>query len=44
MARVMRSVIVDFVRAKIADKRGGQQVHVPLDRAMNDMLAAAEAE
>ncbi len=44
MARVMRSVIVDFVRAKAADKRGGQQVHVPLDTELGDILPAADAE
>jgi len=44
MARVMRSVIVDFVRAKAADKRGGQQAHVPLDTELSELLPAADAE
>jgi RNA polymerase sigma factor (TIGR02999 family) len=30
-ARVMRSVVVDFVRENAARRRGGQDVHVPLD-------------
>ena len=30
-ARVMRSVVVDFARASSAGRRGGQDVHVPLD-------------
>jgi RNA polymerase sigma factor (TIGR02999 family) len=29
-ARVMRSVIVDFVRARAAERRGGDQLHVTL--------------
>jgi len=44
MARVMRSVIVDFVRAKAAYKRGGQQAHVPLDTELSELLPAADAE
>ena len=44
MARVMRSVIVDVVRAKYADKRGGQDLHVPLDTELEEMLPAPEAE
>jgi RNA polymerase sigma factor (TIGR02999 family) len=30
-ARVMRSVVVDFVRRRAADRRGGDVVHVDLD-------------
>ena len=30
-ARVMRSVVVDFVRRRAADRRGGDAVHVALD-------------
>jgi len=44
MARVMRSVIVDIVRAKTADKRGGLQTHVALDTALGELLPAADAE
>lgn len=32
-ARVMRSVVVDFVRQRVADRRGGGAVHVELDEA-----------
>jgi len=30
-ARVMRSVVVDFVRESAAQRRGGQDVHIPFD-------------
>ena len=30
-AHVMRSVIVDFARAKLAERRGGEAEHIPLD-------------
>src|SRR5215469_16685592 len=30
-ARVMRSVVVDFARESSAQRRGGQDVHIPLD-------------
>jgi RNA polymerase sigma factor (TIGR02999 family) len=30
-ARVMRSIVVDFVRRRSADRRGGDALHVPLD-------------
>lgn len=32
-ARVMRSVVVDFVRRRAADRRGGDVVHVELDES-----------
>ena len=32
-ARVMRSVVVDFVRRRAADRRGGNVVHVGLDES-----------
>jgi RNA polymerase sigma factor (TIGR02999 family) len=38
--RVMRSVIVDFVRACLAERRGGEAIHVTLGAA----LAAAERD
>jgi RNA polymerase sigma factor (TIGR02999 family) len=44
MARVMRSVVVDFVRARAADKRGGKQVHVTLDTVLSEQLAAQDAD
>ena len=42
-ARVMRSVVVDFVRRRAADRRGGGVVHVELDepRAAIDRSARA---
>jgi len=30
-ARVIRSVVVDFARESYAQRRGGQEVHIPLD-------------
>ena len=42
--RVMRSVIVDFVRERIAEKRGGYAPHVTLDTGISDGVPAAEAE
>ncbi|WP_394780628.1 ECF-type sigma factor [Undibacterium sp.] len=44
MAQVMRSVIVDFVRARSAEKRGGNNEHVRLDTDMSEKLPAPEAE
>jgi RNA polymerase sigma factor (TIGR02999 family) len=41
--RVMRSVIVDFARARLAERRGGDAVHVPLDTALGEQPAVPEA-
>jgi RNA polymerase sigma factor (TIGR02999 family) len=41
-ASVMRSVIVDFVRAQQAARRGGHLQHVTLDTELGDKLAAEE--
>jgi RNA polymerase sigma factor (TIGR02999 family) len=41
-ARVMRSVIVDFARARQAERRGGGAEHVVLDTAMSEKIAAPE--
>ena len=41
-ARVMRSVIVDFARARAAERRGGEAVHVVLDTVMSEKIAAPE--
>jgi RNA polymerase sigma factor (TIGR02999 family) len=30
-AKVMRSIVIDTVRARLAERRGGQVVHVPLE-------------
>ena len=44
MAQVMRSVIVDCVRARSADKRGGKHEYIRFDTEMGEQLAAPEAE
>ena len=41
-ARVMRSVIVDFARARQAERRGGDAERVVLDTELGDKLAAPE--
>jgi len=41
-AQVMRSVIVDFARARLAERRGGAAEHVVLDTALGDGVAAPE--
>src|SRR6185503_3691 len=41
---VMRSVIVDFIRERAAQRRGGQFAHVPLDTEICDSVQAAETE
>jgi RNA polymerase sigma factor (TIGR02999 family) len=43
-SHVMRSVIVDFVRGRIAQRRGGGAVHLELDSEMFDVTAPAEEE
>jgi RNA polymerase sigma factor (TIGR02999 family) len=42
-AQVMRSIIVDFVRQRHAERRGGNDPHVSLDSAA-ETVAAAEDE
>lgn len=41
-ARVMRSVIVDFARARQAERRGGEADHVALGTALSQQLAGPE--
>jgi RNA polymerase sigma factor (TIGR02999 family) len=41
-AQVMRSVIVDFARARQAERRGGDVDHVVLDTALSGQLAGPE--
>jgi RNA polymerase sigma factor (TIGR02999 family) len=41
-ARVMRSIIVDFVRQRHAERRGGDDPHVPLDAAAASSAPADE--
>ncbi|MCY7315040.1 MAG: sigma-70 family RNA polymerase sigma factor [Rubrivivax sp.] len=43
-ARVMRSVIVDTVRASQRERRGGGVLHITLDTALGDATAAGEDE
>ncbi len=43
-ARVMRSVIVDFARARQAERRGGAVEHVAIDTGMSSALAAPETD
>ena len=43
-ARVMRSIIVDLVRERMAARRGGGQAAITLDTAVADAVPAAEAE
>ena len=43
-SHVMRSVIVDFVRERIAERRGGDVVHVTLNSEIGDSGAAGATE
>ncbi len=43
-SRVMRSVIVDFARARLAERRGGAAEHVVLDTIAVGNLAAPETD
>jgi RNA polymerase sigma factor (TIGR02999 family) len=43
-ARAMRSIIVDFARAKAAERRGGDAPHVTLNTALVDGTPAGEQE
>ena len=43
-ARVMRSVIVDFARARAAERRGGEAEHVVLDTSVSERIAAPESD
>lgn len=43
-ARVMRSVIVDYARARLAERRGGDAEHVVLDTALSEKLAGPETD
>ncbi len=43
-ARVMRSVIVDFARRKLADRRGGDAEHVPFCTQLAEKVSAGEDE
>jgi len=43
-ARAMRSIIVDFARAKAAERRGGDAAHVTLNTELVDGTPAGEEE
>lgn len=43
-ARVMRSIIVDFARAKAAERRGGEALHLTLNTELIDGTPAGERE
>jgi RNA polymerase sigma factor (TIGR02999 family) len=42
--RVMRSVIVDFARERVAQRRGGGVLHVTLDTSVNESASSGEEE
>jgi len=41
-SRVMRSVIVDFARARVAERRGGDAEHLALSTEISNQVAAPE--
>jgi RNA polymerase sigma factor (TIGR02999 family) len=41
---VMRSVIVDFARARAAERRGGDAVHVTIDTSVSNQKAPLESD
>jgi RNA polymerase sigma factor (TIGR02999 family) len=43
-SQVMRSVIVDFARARNSERRGGNAEHVVLDTVLMDKLGTGEAD
>jgi RNA polymerase sigma factor (TIGR02999 family) len=43
-ARVMRSVVVDFVRRRAADRRGGNAVHIGIDEEISSIVDPRERE
>lgn len=43
-ARTLRSVVVDFVRKRGAERRGGDAIHVTLDTDVADNLVASDDE
>lgn len=43
-ARVMRSVVIDFVRESQAERRGGGALHVTLDTGVADSVTAGQTE
>ncbi|HEX7689654.1 MAG TPA: ECF-type sigma factor [Burkholderiaceae bacterium] len=43
-SRVMRAVVVDFVRARTAERRGGGAAHVTLNTAISDAVPSTDEE
>jgi RNA polymerase sigma factor (TIGR02999 family) len=43
-SKVMRSVIVDFARARLAERRGGDADKIVLDTALGERLAAPQSD
>ncbi|HEY9064708.1 MAG TPA: ECF-type sigma factor [Burkholderiaceae bacterium] len=43
-ARAMRAVVIDIVRARQAERRGGDALHVTLDTALGESIAKEDAE
>jgi RNA polymerase sigma factor (TIGR02999 family) len=43
-ARVMRSIVVDFVRQRLAKRRGGDELRVTLGTDIRDSTAVSEEE
>ena len=43
-ARVMRSIIVDFARQRLAERRGGGAMELPLDTEAGDQPSSPEAD
>ncbi len=43
-AKVMRSIVIDAVRSRQADRHGGQALHVTLNTAIGDAVATGEDE
>jgi RNA polymerase sigma factor (TIGR02999 family) len=43
-ARVMRSIVVDFVRQRLAERRGGDELHVTLGTDIRDSTTVSEEQ
>jgi RNA polymerase sigma factor (TIGR02999 family) len=43
-AKVMRSIVIDTVRARLAERRGGRVVHVPLDVEGAEPVATSDED
>lgn len=43
-SRVMHTIVIDLVRARMADRRGGEAVHVTLNTAIGDSVPAKDDE